>query len=91
MLMSRSSFNRSALRLSLVFVACLCLFSLVLITGTRGANPPSGVVTLANDAARAVTSRAAQRNGDGPGAVPFGNGRKQNIDGRPRKADAIRP
>jgi hypothetical protein len=53
-----------ALRLTLVCAACFCIVILTATRPTRGANPMSGVVTLANTEARAVTYSA------GPFLVP---------------------
>ncbi|HEX8181231.1 MAG TPA: sialidase family protein [Pyrinomonadaceae bacterium] len=66
--MTRQQVNRTTLR-ALVFVAlCACLIGLLGPRATRGANPPSGIITLANTATNPVTYTA------GPFLVPNPSG-----------------
>jgi len=53
--MIRQQVKLTTLRLSVVLVACVCLVSLVWLRRTAGANPPSGIVTLANSEANPIT------------------------------------
>ena len=62
--MKRQHVKQTALRLMIVLTATVCLVSVTGSRRARGANPPSGVVTLANSESNPVTYTA------GPFLVP---------------------
>ncbi|HYY43403.1 MAG TPA: hypothetical protein VE775_11770 [Pyrinomonadaceae bacterium] len=66
--MTRQQVNRTTLRALVLVALCACLVGLLGPRATRGANPPSGIITLANTATNPVNYTA------GPFLVPNPSG-----------------